>query len=179
MGCGASKKSNAKETKNIDDFGSLISHSYKGKSESEIKAKFEKISSKELTIEEMKLLAQHVGDDPDIPNNLLELINKTKESYKESDIIASKNAISVLNFARFSFSGLDLANIKIPGALLEGSIFHRSSLSGADLSNADLRKSFICDTDMTNSNLTKAKFEISNVICTGKYIVFGSFSDNE
>jgi len=65
-------------------------------------------------------------------------IEASKEAAHHVSIIKASNSATILNAARFSFSGLDLHSIKIPGANLINGIFHRTNLSLADLSNCKL-----------------------------------------
>lgn len=52
----------------------------------------------------------------------------SRSAYRMRDIIAAKNAISILNAARVSFSGFDLSHIKVPGAKLNRAIMHHTNL---------------------------------------------------
>jgi WD40 repeat protein len=55
------------------------------------------------------------------------------------------NAITVLNYARVPFSGMDLSGIRIPRANLKGAILHETNLSDTDLTGIDLQNAFLLD----------------------------------
>lgn len=60
----------------------------------------------------------------------LQILDLSKEE-KFKDLEASSNAATILNYLKFSFSGLDLSHIKIKNALLDQGMFDGTNLSHA------------------------------------------------
>ena len=87
---------------------------------------------------------------------LLTVLNATK-GHPELGI-AGANAISILNAAHFSFSGMDLENICIPGAVLDNGMFSATNFKGADLSGVSLRNAFFQGANFTNTKLENIIF---------------------
>jgi WD40 repeat protein len=68
------------------------------------------------------------------------------------------NAITVLNYARVSFSGMDLSEINIPGADLYRAILDHTILQGTILMNVRLQDSWLRGASLIDANLQGAKF---------------------
>ena len=67
-------------------------------------------------------LASHSG----AMEALLEIVQLSKQ--QSTPTRAAANAMSILNSARVSFSGMDLSQVKIAGADLRAALLHRTSL---------------------------------------------------
>jgi WD40 repeat protein len=76
----------------------------------------------------------------------------------ERMIIAAANAMTILNYARISLSGMNFSNVKIPGADLTGCICDNSNFTGADLSNVNFTGASLQGTVFTKSTLTNVNF---------------------
>jgi uncharacterized protein YjbI with pentapeptide repeats len=63
------------------------------------------------------------------------------------------NAITVLNQFHYNFSGLDLKNIKIPGAILDNVILDQTNLEKANLRAVSLKNSYINKVNLNQTNL--------------------------
>eukprot|EP00026_Physarum_polycephalum_P000220 Phypoly_transcript_00220.p1 GENE.Phypoly_transcript_00220~~Phypoly_transcript_00220.p1 ORF type:complete len:1904 (+),score=301.75 Phypoly_transcript_00220:90-5801(+) len=76
----------------------------------------------------------------------------------ETRSIAAANAITVLNSTRFSFSGMDLSGINIPGAILDNAMLHKTNLAGANLTDASVKEVCMDGADITGSTLSRVFF---------------------
>ena len=72
--------------------------------------------------------------------------------------IGAANAITILNYARTSFSGMNLSHIKIPHANLSNAICCDTKFIGANLCNVDFANSYLGGADMTSSQLGNVQF---------------------
>jgi uncharacterized protein YjbI with pentapeptide repeats len=57
---------------------------------------------------------------------LLEIVEQSK--LQDTSTRAAANAMTILNAARVSFSGMDLSQVKIAGADLRAALLHRTNL---------------------------------------------------
>jgi len=71
---------------------------------------------------------------------------------------AASNAITFLNAARVSFSGMDLSRIRIPGADLSYGIFDRTDLSGTNLHKVKLAGAWLREVDFSSSIMEEVYF---------------------
>jgi WD40 repeat protein/ankyrin repeat protein len=85
-------------------------------------------------------------------SRLMNLIEGSRQT--DFPAIAASNAITVLNAARVSFSGRNLAGIRISGADLTGATLDKSNLENADLSNVILTNAWLHGTNFKNAVLT-------------------------
>jgi WD40 repeat protein/tetratricopeptide (TPR) repeat protein len=94
---------------------------------------------------------------------LLDIVLKTREDREIG--IAGANAITILNAARFCFSGLDLSETKVSGANLTEAIMDGTILRKADLTNVILERVFFSkDTDLEDCIMTGVRFgELANL----------------
>ena len=76
-------------------------------------------------------------------NKLLQVVLRSKQFNNREMDLAASNAITLLNQARVTFSGLDLSGIRIPNADLCYSICDSTDFSGADLSGVKFRKAWL------------------------------------
>ena len=87
--------------------------------------------------------------------SLLEIVYKSKENPNLAR--AAANAITILNFCNYSFSGLDLSCVSIPGANLSNCVMQRTKLSNSNLKgvnflNAVLDEAVLDSCDLQNAN---------------------------
>ena len=135
-------------------------------------------------IKMLQFLADRVIQDEMFKQKLFELIFSSRKDARFA--IGAANAISILNAAKISFAGLDLNNIIIPNAYLEGAIFHETDLQGANLTGANLCGAFLVNTNLQEAQLTDIyfgeNFELQHeerIDCftyspNGKHLVVGS-----
>ena len=95
------------------------------------------LTCRHVTADQARFLADRVKAHPALKAALWMLIERSKT--EPTVAMASANAITVLNAARFIFVNLDLSGIRILGADLTGSYWDQVDLRGADVSGADLR----------------------------------------
>lgn len=72
------------------------------------------------------------------------------------------HALSLLNTARIPLSGLDLSGIQAPGSYLERALLHYTDLEGAFLKGSNFSEAFLGNTNLKNSNLQEATFDLKN-----------------
>jgi len=105
--------------------------------------------TRELSL--IRFLAEQCQANPVFEKQLVDIIALSR---KHGDLkIAAANAITILNYANYPISTMDLKGIKIPGADLSAGLLH-----GADFSDADLR-----GVDFTNAYLVDARFNGSQI----------------
>lgn len=100
--------------------------------------------------------ADTVTKNPAFKEVLFTILERSKTDV--SFAIAASNSITILNAARVSFSGLDLAGIQVPGAYLEGAIFDGTILDGANLSRTTLVDAFLGDCSLKKTQLDEVQF---------------------
>jgi len=88
---------------------------------------------------------------------LFQLIDGSKDN--SFPVIASSNAITVLNAARVSFSGRDFSDIRIPGADLSGAILDNVNLENADLTHVTLSGAWLHGACFKNTLMVGVIFE--------------------
>lgn len=95
------------------------------------------------------VLAEMAQQEKDFEAHLFDIV---KFSSQEPTIeVAAANAITILNYARFNFSGKDLCGIRVKGADLTRALLHHTDLRGSDLSETSLANAY-----MTHANLSQA-----------------------
>lgn len=104
----------------------------------------------------MQCLADRVCESEAYKEFLFELIYASRED--EGLQVAAANAITGLNYARVSFSGMNLSKINIPFAYLEGAILYNTNLSYANLSSVNFEKAVLEKANFFNSILKDIKF---------------------
>jgi WD40 repeat protein len=133
-------------------------------------------------------LAERLNAMPDKAAHIERLFEVVKSSRnKAANSRKAANAITLLNMARVSFSGMDLHGIKIEGANLENAILHQTNLSCADLRQVNLRNTYLAEANLSGSQMDNVRFDEwpylqheGNVYCSyspdGRYLVTGSTS---
>ena len=125
------------------------------------------LACRHVTPDQARFLADRVKANPDLKAALWALVERSKT--EPSVAIASANAITIFNHARYVFSGLDLARARIPGADLTGSYWDQVNLSHADLSNANLRSVWMSDCLLSGAMLRGVQFgEFPSVAAKGE-----------
>lgn len=109
-----------------------------------------------MTRDQWELLADRVETTPSFKDYLFQLIHRSKSDAHYA--IAAANAISILNIARVSFSGMDFTGIKIPGADLSYSILDNTQLKDADLSHVSLQFSWLRQTNFSGAKMYNVQF---------------------
>lgn len=106
----------------------------------------------------LSFMAQQIQHERHTPELIKQVISSRHEKGKQQET-ASSNAMSILNAARFSFSGMDLSNISIPYANLQHAVMDQTDLSHSNLSGCNLSLAW-----MKRANLEN---------CVMKNVVFG------
>ena len=88
---------------------------------------------------------------------LFSIVEKSKIDKRYE--IGAANAITILNKAGISLSGLDFQNIAISGADLSGGILEGTKFNGAILNNVKFSGAWLVDTDFTNASMHGVEFE--------------------
>ena len=104
----------------------------------------------------IRMLAQMVEREPGFKEKLFEIVYASRED--ASVEIASANAMTVLNRARVSFSGLDLHGVRIKGANLSQGMFDSVDFRGADLRGVDLRQGWLRNTQLAGAQMAGVIF---------------------
>lgn len=95
---------------------------------------------------------------------LLKLIKIGQQIRSINKLAGAANAMTILNAARLSFSGMDFSKINLRGANLSGGIFDHTNFSGADLSSVNFQGAWLRQSDFTNADFTGASFgELANL----------------
>ena len=127
-------------------------------------------------ITQIQMFADLVQQNETFKKELFDLVYASIE--EEGMAIAAANAITILNAARVSFSGMDLSDIKIRYANLEGAILDSTLLQNADLRNVNLQNAWLRNADFTGAQMEGVKFgELPFVELPAKPIVC-QFSSN-
>ncbi len=125
------------------------------------------LACRHVTLDQARFLADRVRANPDLKAALWALVERSKT--EPAVAIASANAITVFNRARYVFGGLNLAGIRIPGADLTGSYWDQVNLSHADLSDANLRFVWMNDCLLSGATLRGVQFgEFPSVAAQGQ-----------
>lgn len=85
---------------------------------------------------------------------------------------ASSNALTILNYARYSFSNSNLSNIKVPYADLSEAILYQAVLSGADLRYVILDRANLYGADLTRANLTGCQSDHQKIWSSANKLLF-------
>eukprot|EP00741_Cyanophora_paradoxa_P018576 tig00021070_g17934.t1 len=100
----------------------------------------------------LQFLADCCTADVDYRNKLLDLMERSRhDDATPGDIIASANAMTILNRAGYSFAGSSLRRVRVPGADLQ-----RLEAAGADLRGADLTGCNLLDANLAGADLRGA-----------------------
>ncbi|KAJ3448491.1 f-box and wd repeat domain containing [Anaeramoeba flamelloides] len=76
----------------------------------------------------------------------------------ENKKISSANAITILNRAKISFSGMNLGGVLIPQADLSMGIFHETDFTGSDLSGVNFRQCWLKGAILNKSRMKGVNF---------------------
>jgi hypothetical protein len=104
----------------------------------------------------IRFLADYAQRDARFARTLLYWVLCTRE--RPELTVAGANAITILNVARFAFSGMNLSGIRIQGADLSRGIFDHTNLSRADLRRVSFDRAFLKEADLSGSQLKGASF---------------------
>ena len=104
----------------------------------------------------MQMLADRVQQDETFKTFLFTLVFASRDD--EQMQVAAANAITGLNYARVSFSGLDFRNVRIRYADLESANLDNVNLHGADLRDVNFQNAWLRQTDLSESNMHGVKF---------------------
>ena len=88
---------------------------------------------------------------------ILEVL-KSKKSIEKSVTNSAANSITILCFARYSFSAYDFSYINITGANMAGSICHFTNFKNACLEKVNFSNSELIETDFSFSNMNDVSF---------------------
>ena len=109
----------------------------------------------------LRVLADRVSENPAFKDQLFKLVEASRQD--EGMAVAAANAITVLNLARVSFAGRDLAKIRIPGANLAQANFDHADLSHADLTGVNLRNACLRNANLSYSQMAQIDFGFNQV----------------
>jgi WD40 repeat protein/TPR repeat protein len=112
-----------------------------------------------LLVEEaniIQLLADRVEEDELFKKTMFDRVYESKTNPQVA--VGSSNAITVLNRARVSFSGLDLSGIRIPHADLGYALLHNTIFSRADLQGVSLQQAHMSGSVFSHSNMKDIDF---------------------
>ena len=104
----------------------------------------------------LRALADDIETDLNFKKRMLEIIECSK--HNQHYVVGAANAISALNVARVSFSGMNFQGIRVPYANLNGAILDHTDLSGADLSYVVLQNAFLNHADFNQSKMQNVSF---------------------
>jgi WD40 repeat protein/Tfp pilus assembly protein PilF len=116
--------------------------------------------NEELFVEEaniIQMLADRVGEGELFKKSLFDQIYISKNNSAKS--IGSANAITILNKAKISFSGMDFSGIRIPAADLSYGVFYDTNLSDTDLTNVKLQNAWLQNVNFQSANLQNVAFD--------------------
>ncbi|MEM7403046.1 MAG: pentapeptide repeat-containing protein [Myxococcota bacterium] len=104
------------------------------------------------------LLAERARQEPEFKQELFDWIEQSKSADGKQAAVAAANALTILNAAGVSFSGMDLHGIKAPGALLDGAVLDGTDLRGANLAGAWLGHASLSQARFGQARLRGARF---------------------
>ena len=109
------------------------------------------------------------------------------------DLEGPSNAITILNYLSFSFSGLDLSNIKIKNADLDQGMFNETNFKNTEIENTNFSRCILNNSNFEGAKLKNIRLEfgipkmkllghndqVNSIVFSrdGKYLISGS-SDN-
>jgi WD40 repeat protein/TPR repeat protein len=99
----------------------------------------------------IQFLADRIREEELFKKSLFDRVYISKNNPAKS--IAASNAITILNKAEVSFSGLDFSKIHIPHADLSGSLLWNTNFSDSDLRDVDLTDSYLGDANLTDCRM--------------------------
>ena len=138
---------------------------------------FERLDKPILSSTIIQFLADSIIDNPTQKAQLWSFVLGSRQSLDQTQVAA--NAISILNRALESFSGLDLSWIRITGADLSGGIFDTTNLQNANLSKVNFTGAWLHGANFTNAvmtNVTLGEYpSILNQCSTGCYSPDGKY----
>ncbi len=103
-----------------------------------------------------RFLVERVEQDGVLVKPLLAWI---KASTKEKSVVqGSANAMTILVKAGVQFHGMDLKNIRIPGADMSFGVFDSAQLQGADLNGVKLRQSWLQEANLSGAQMAGVQF---------------------
>jgi WD40 repeat protein/tetratricopeptide (TPR) repeat protein len=135
----------------------------------------------------LQFLADRISEDEIFKKTLFERVYASRNNSRAS--IGASNALTILNRACVSFSGMDLSDIHAPHADLNGTIMSYTCLKGADLEEVTLTGAYLGNADFSKANLEKANFgefpqlelnslvKIINYSKDGRYLLVSSLPD--
>eukprot|EP00741_Cyanophora_paradoxa_P016643 tig00020934_g16072.t1 len=110
----------------------------------------------------LEFLADCCNSDSSYRSMLLGLLDQSRDRQaKKEDLVASANAMTILNRAGYSFAGSCLRGVRVPGADLQ-----RLEAAGADLCDADLTGCGLHDANFGGADLRGAKLDGCAVVAT-------------
>ncbi|KAF9295942.1 hypothetical protein BGZ88_001044 [Linnemannia elongata] len=114
--------------------------------------------SQDITTEPsvIQFLSERISPDPGFEQQLRNIIAQTKTDAVA--IIGATNAITILVKAGVPFHGVDLQDIKVPGADLSDGQFDSADFRGADLTGVNLARSWLRHVDMSTALLEGVRF---------------------
>ena len=91
-----------------------------------------------------------------LPTFFFEIIEASKKN--KDVVIASANAITILNAAGFSFAEKAWAGIRIPGANLDHAMLSHANLQGAELMGVSMRMAYLEGANLQDAELMDVNF---------------------
>ncbi|KAF9348561.1 hypothetical protein BGX34_002416 [Mortierella sp. NVP85] len=104
----------------------------------------------------LQFLEERVRQEPDLKEQLLDYIERSKKDKKWRQ--AAANAITILIRAGEKFIGANLQGIQIPGADLSNGVFDSVDLYKADLREVNLRGVWLRQADLGETQMTGVQF---------------------
>lgn len=93
---------------------------------------------------------------PMLREQCIERVIKSKNNLTEP----ASNAITFLNAIQESFSGMNLSQINVPGAILSNGFFHNTDFTDANLTDVDLTNGKLMDAKFVRTNLKNIRLGI-------------------
>ena len=100
--------------------------------------------------------AERLEANPRLKEQYYKHIERSKTDARYA--IAAANAISILNYARESFSNMDFRGIRIPHANLSGAMLDHTNLSNSDLTGVNLSNAWLRRTNFKNARMKDVIF---------------------
>eukprot|EP00002_Diphylleia_rotans_P039048 TRINITY_DN8962_c0_g5_i1.p1 TRINITY_DN8962_c0_g5~~TRINITY_DN8962_c0_g5_i1.p1 ORF type:complete len:2655 (+),score=509.32 TRINITY_DN8962_c0_g5_i1:116-8080(+) len=117
-----------------------------------------------LESESLRVISERVGQDKNLQNRLLEIILLSRTT--EALSLVASNAITILNYAGYSFCSRDLSKVKVPYADLSGANLYRTDFSSAYLQRVNLQDAMLQECNFYGADMEGANFGpciVSNV----------------